>query len=269
MNCILELKTSQTTTIKILMDTINALILDANFEFYPKTDDHPGGLVIKEVTKTGKILIHLKIDADKFEYYNYNYEKQKLILGIDMTSLCKYLKCISNFDTMKWILDEDDINKLIIILESNDKKERKKIKMNLMDLEQENYDIAPIQFSYSITLPSHDFHKYCKDMLISSDKIEIKITSNKLYLSGKGDSGDIEFEIEQTTNGLNITSATDNKNDIIQGLFELKFLLIFAKCTSLANYITLYMKNDYPIIVIYKINNLGEIKLVLSPTRIL
>lgn len=269
MSNILELKTSQTTTIKTIMDTINSLILDANFVFYPKTNDSSGGLVIKEVTKTGKILIHLKINADKFEYYNYNYDKQKLVLGIDMTSLCKYLKCISNFDTMSWILDEDDINKLIIILESNDKKERKKIKMNLMDLEQENYDIAPIQFSYSITLPSNDFHKYCKDMLISADKMEIRITPTKLYLSGKGDCGDIEFEIEQTTNGLNIISATDNKNDIIQGLFELKFLLIFAKCSSLSNFITLYMKNDYPIIVVYKIHNLGEIKLILSPTKII
>ena len=48
---------------------------------------------------------------------------------------------------------------------------------------------------------------------------------------------------------------------------ELKFLLIFTKCTNLCNQVTLFLKNDYPIILTYQIANLGEIKLVLSPSK--
>jgi proliferating cell nuclear antigen PCNA len=136
-----------------------------------------------------------------------------------------------------------------------------------MDIEEETYDISPIQFPYSITLPSQDFHKYCKDMAASTDKIEIKATSNKLYFSGKGEIGNIDFEVGETNGGLSITSTTNHTNEIVQGLFELKFLLIFTKCTNLCNQVTLYVKNDYPIIVIYQIAALGEIKLVLSPTK--
>ena len=148
------------------------------------------------------------------------------------------------------------------------KKKKKTFKLNLMDIEEETYEIAPIQFPYLINIPSQDFHNYCKDMSSSTDKIEIKATSNKLYFSGKGEIGNIEFEVGETNGGLSITSTTNNSNEIVQGLFELKFLLIFTKCTNLCNQVILYLKNDYPIIVTYQIAALGEIKLVLSPTKI-
>jgi len=333
---ILELKTTQAASIKIVTDAINSLLTDANFEFYPyyiddsiseqntdKTDYLPlstpscsnedsqeniesqviksknhsdsesdygnksnlsqsikhsstniienkktiGGVVLKEVNKTGKILVYMRLDANKFDVYKYNYHKKKLTLGIDIGNLLKCLKCMSHFDTMSWLVDDDDINKLIVILESVEKREKKTFKLNLMDIEEETYDITPIQFPYSITLPSQDFHKYCKDMAASTDKIEIKATSKKLFFSGKGEIGNLEFEVGETNGGLSIISTTANINEIVQGLFELKFLLIFTKCTNLCNQVTLFLKNDYPIIVTYQIAALGEIKLVLSPSK--
>ncbi len=226
-----------------------------------------GGVVLKEVNKTGKILVYMRLDADKFDVYKYNYHKKKLTLGIDIGNLLKCLKCMSHFDTMSWLVDDEDINKLIVVLESVERKEKKTFKLNLMDIEEESYDITPIQFPYSITLPSPDFHKYCKDMSGSTEKIEIKATSKKLFFSGKGEIGNVEFEVGETNGGLQIVSTTSNTNEIVQGLFELKFLLIFTKCTNLCNQVTLFLKNDYPIIVTYQIAALGEIKLVLSPSK--
>ncbi len=290
MGYILELKTTQVTPIKIVIDAINSLLSDANFDFYPyyiednneeatdiddmQTDEQKqpkaktiGGFVLKEVNKTGKILVYMRLDADKFDVYKYNYHKNKLSLGIDIGNLLKCLKCMSHFDTMTWLVDQDDINKLIIVLESVERKEKKTFKLNLMDIEEETYDISPIQFPYSITLPSSDFHKYCKDMVASTDKIEIKAINNKLFFSGKGEIGNIEFEVGESNGGLSIVSTTKNTNEIVQGLFELKFLLIFTKCSNLSNHVTLFLKNDYPIIITYQVVPLGEIKLVLSPSK--
>jgi proliferating cell nuclear antigen len=296
---ILELKTTQASAIKIVVDAVNSLLTDANFDFYPfkmdneqkdenyesdtdneTSEEHNtteklqeekkeriGGMILKEVNKTGKILVYMRLDADKFDVYKYNYHKKKLTLGIDIGNLLKCLKCMSHFDTMTWLVDDDDINKLVIILESAERKEKKTFKLNLMDIEEETYDITPIQFPYSITLPSQDFHKYCKDMAATTDKIEIKATSNKLFFSGKGGIGNIEFEVGETNGGLSIVSTTSNTNEIVQGLFELRFLLIFTKCTNLCNQVTLFLKNDYPIIVTYQIAALGEIKLVLSQSK--
>ena len=237
-----------------------------------------GGVVLKEINKTGKILVYMRLDADQFEVYKYNYHKKKLSLGIDIGNLLKCLKCMGHFDTMTWMVDDEDINKLIVILESAEKKEKKTFKLSLMDIDEESYEIEPITFPYCITLPSQDFHKYCKDMAGSTDKIAIMAMSNKLKFSSVGNVGNnvgIEFEIGETNGGLSITTttpSTTSKNvtndEVVQGVFELKFLLIFTKCTNLCNTVTIYLKNDYPIILTYQIAALGEIKLVLSPSKV-
>ena len=282
---ILEIKTTQAAAIKIVTDAVNSLLTDANFEFRPyyiDDDDEMvdengdvavqqkkiGGVVVKEINKTGTILVYMRLDADKFDVYKYNYHKPKLTLGIDIGNLLKCLKCMSHFDTMTWLVDDEDINKLIIVLESAERKEKKTFKLNLIDLEEYKCNIDPIQFPYLISLPSQDFHKYCKDMTGATEKIEIKATYNKLFFSGSGESGHVEFEVGETNGGLSIISNTNNTHEIVQGVFELKFLLIFTKCTNLCNQVTLFLKNDYPIIVTYQIAALGEIKLVLSPTNI-
>jgi hypothetical protein len=80
---ILELKTSQSTAIKIVVDAINSLLTDANFDFFPYNMENDngepiiGGMVVKEVNKTGKILVYMKLEADKFDIYKYNYHKKK------------------------------------------------------------------------------------------------------------------------------------------------------------------------------------------------
>ena len=51
----------------------------------------------------------------------------------------------------------------------------------------------------------------------------------------------------------------------IQGIFSLKYLVLFTKCTNLCNLIHMYIKNDYPLIIKYTVANLGDIKLCLSP----
>jgi proliferating cell nuclear antigen len=280
---ILELKTTQTAAIKVLSDTLNSLLSDVNFVFYPnfiennsedsdQEDPQPktkqvGGIIIKEINKTGTILVYTKLDADKFDYYNYNYNKNKLTLGLNLNNLLKCLKCMSHFDTMIWQVESEDINKLIVILESTERKERKIFKLNLMDLEEEKYEVEPIDFPFSITLPSQDFHKYCKDMSSATDKIDLMCTKNKVIFSGTGELGQVEFEVGETNGGLSIDVNANCTDEIVQGLFELRFLIIFTKCTNLCSTVTLYLKNDYPLIVRYSIANLGEIKLVLSPSK--
>ena len=303
MTYIVELKTTQTAAVKILIDTLNSLLTDVNLNFYPyymddslpdsdyesdddsdsdesvdeskstkKNDEESkskkyGGIVIKEVNKTSSILINCRLDANEFESYTYNYHKKKLTIGVNLNNLLKCLKCMTHFDTMTWAVDDEDINKLIIILESTERNEKKTFRLNLMDLEDEKYTVDPVQFPYSINLPSSDFHKYCKDMASIAENMEIKCTNNRVFFSGKGGSGAVDFEVGESLGGLSIDINTKNTNEIVQGLFELKYLIIFTKCTNLCNSVSLYLKNDYPLIIKYSVAALGEIKLVLSPSK--
>jgi proliferating cell nuclear antigen len=270
---VLQLKTTQASHIKTLIDSLNAILTDINIIFQPyhiESGDSKkiGGVVIKELNKTSSILIHCKLDADQFEEYEYNYKHPKLTIGINLANFLKCIKCMSHFDTMTWKIDSDDINKLIMILESE--KEKKTFKINLMDLEDsQNYDIEPVKFPYSIILPTQDFQNYCKNMIAATDRIDIKCTNTNMFLSGKGELGIIEFEIPATNvgTGLTIVKNSENTNEIVQGTFELKYLNIFIRCSSLCSHVNLFLKNNYPIIVQYSVAKLGQIKFALSPCK--
>jgi proliferating cell nuclear antigen len=268
--------TTQTSHIKTLIDMLNCLITDCNITFYPESIEKSdplnnneikkvGGLVIKEVNKTQSILIHCKLDADKFDEYSYTYHKDRFTIGINLSNLLKCIKCMSNFDTMTWIIDDDDINKLTMILMNE--KEKKKFSMNLMDLDFDPYDIETVDFPYSVSIPSHDFQKYCKDMVSASDKMEIKSTSTNLFLSASGEVGDFHFELNECNGGIVITKDEQINEEIVQGLFELKYLIIFTRCTNLCEKVILFLKNEYPLVIQYSIADLGLLKLVLSPSK--
>lgn len=271
---LIKLKTVQSSAIKVLIDTLNSLLTDVNINFYPErvetVDDSgetitkPGGIVIKEVNKTLTVLVYAKLDG--FEEYEYNYPGEKLTIGVKLPNLLKCLKCMTHFDTMTWLIEEEDRNKLVVVLESSERSEKKIFKLNLMDLDYDDIEIDKEEFPYALTMPSGDFQKHCKDMIsVGANKMEIQSTSNKLFLSGKSDLGTVDFEIGESIGGLEIDVNTD-KNEIVQGLFELKYLTIFTKCTALCNEVKLFIKNDYALIIKYYVAALGEIKLVLSPS---
>jgi proliferating cell nuclear antigen len=278
MVCILKLKTTQATSIKTVIEALNTLLTDVNITFYPyhipptdmekdNTEPKIGGVVIKELNKTSSILIHCKLNADQFEYYSYDYPHSKLTIGINLNNFLKCIKCMSNFDTMTWIIDDEDINKLVLVLESE--KEKKVCKINLMDLEDANYEIEPVKFPYSIILPTSDFQNYCKNMMAITDRMNVLSTPDNLFLSGKGEIGVIDFELtaSNVSSGLTIIKNIENVNEIVQGTFELKYLIIFTRCSSLCSHVNLFLKNNYPLIVQYSIAKLGEIKFVLSQSK--
>ncbi len=276
MVCILELKTTQSIHIKTLMDSLNPLLTDINIHFYPpiikskgdsETEDKIGGVVIKEVNKTHSIIINCKLDAPNFDSYYYNYKNDKLTIGINLPNFLKCIKCMTNCDTMTWKIDSDDINKLIMILENSN--EKKIFKINLMDLDDNDYEIEPVKFPYQIIMPTQDFQNHCKNMNGMIEKMEIKCAGNTMFLSGIGDLGVIEFELNSVNNstGLTIKRNTTNSTEIVQGKFELKYLSIFTRCSNLCNHVSLYLKNSYPLIIEYYVATLGKIKFVLSPCK--
>jgi proliferating cell nuclear antigen len=276
---VLRLQTTQGASIRQLVECINFILDEINITFTPKyisensedEDDSKlkvGGITIKEVNKQSSVLIHCKLDADKFENYEYKYDKKKITIGINLGNLLKCLKCMNNYDTMTWEIDDEDFNKLTIIFETktNDKEEKKIFKLNLMDLDDEELIIDPVNFNYLINLPSQDFQEYCKKMVLATNRLELICNGDKLILKGKGDMGSIEFETSQSPGGLQIQKITNSK-EIFQGLYDLKYLQMFTKCTNLCNNVLLYLKNDYPLIVEYAVAALGKIKLVLSPAK--
>jgi|TARA_B110000240_G_scaffold175228_1_gene202284 proliferating cell nuclear antigen len=253
MSMIFEIKTIQSSIIKTLIEALkeilNDTVLDINEE----------GIKIVTMDNSHIILVHLKLHADKFEYYKC---LKPISIGINMLNLYKIIKTINNNDVLTLFIYEDDLNHLGIKIENADKNTRTTYKINLLDLQTDHFDIPEVKFNSVITLPSSDFQKITRDMNNIADQVEIKNINNEFILTCSGD-----FCSQETILSDNDSIHINNEhaNEIIQGNYNLKYLVLFTKCTNLSNNVELYLKNDYPLIIKYTVASLGEIKLCLSP----
>ena len=257
-NYLLELKTVQSSAFRILIEALKEILTDSNMEF------DESGMKIVAMDASHTVLVHLRLDGTSFEHF---YCKQKLVLGINMMNFFKLIKTMNNTDTLTLFLEEENPNELGIRIENGDKNTVTNYKLNLMDLNEDKIQIPPATFTSVITMPSSDFQKICRDMNNLADTIEIKSVDNHLLFNCKGDFASQETIMGETTTGMNYIKQTQS-NDIVQGVFALKHLVLFTKCTNLCNSIEIYLKNDYPLIIKYNVASLGEIKLCLAPQNI-
>lgn len=252
----LELKTVQSSAFRILIEALKEILTDANLEF----DENCLKIIAMDASHT--VLVHLKLEGKNFEHY---YCPLKLVLGVNMLNFFKLIKTMSNNDTLSLYVEKSNQNQLCIKIENGEKNTITTYKLNLMDLNEETIQIPPAQFSSVITMPSNDFQKICRDMHNLSEAIEIKSAGSQLIFSCKGDFAQQETIMGESNNhGMKFTQKQEDA-EIVQGVFALKHLVLFTKCTNLCNQIEMYLKNDYPLIINYTVASLGNIKLCLAP----
>ena len=252
---IVHIQTVQSSAIRILTEALKEILTDCNFIF------DKDGLKLIAMDSTHTVLIHMKLEANKFEHYHCETQTQ---IGLNMLNLHKLIKTMSNADTLTLFLKKDDTNKMGIIINNNDKKTQTTYELNLLDIPKEKISIPPAEFDTELVLPSSDFQKFIRDMINIGENVEIKSVEDTLVLKCKGDFASQETILGETESGLQF-SQTANTEQPVQGVFSLKYLMLFTRCTNLCNHIQLYIKNDYPLIIQYSVASLGFIKLCLAP----
>lgn len=254
---LLEIKTMQATTFKQVIDALKEILVDVNLEF------DETGMKIVALDNTHVVLVHLKLDADKFETY---FCEKKIYVGINMLKLHMLIKTISNNDILTLYVERNDPNSLGIRIENQEKNARTNYKLSMFDINVLNINIPPADFPTVITMPSVDFQKTVRDMHNLADFIEIRNVENQLCFSCKGDfcTQETVLGIEKNQ-GLSIVKNSQTKpHEIIQGVFSLKYLTMFTKCTNLCNVVEIFLKNNFPLVLRYSVASLGEAKFVLA-----
>ena len=253
---ILEIKTVQASAFRILVEALKEILTDANFE----CDETGIKMIAMDSSRT--VLVHLKLQADKFESYMC---KERRVLGISMINLFRIIKTMNNNDTLTLFLEKEKDSVLGIRIENSEKNTTSTFYLNLMDLHVDNIQIPSVEFESVITMPSTDFQKIIRDMHNYADLIDIKSVEDHLIFSCNGDFCSQETIIGETDSGMNF-AKNKKPDEIIQGEFALKHLVLFGKCTNLCNSIQMFLKNDYPLVIKYTVASLGEIKLCLAPS---
>jgi proliferating cell nuclear antigen len=257
-----EVKTVQSGAFRTLIEALKEILTEANLEFDSQ------GIKIMAVDETHTVLVYLKLQSDRFENY---YCPEKHVLGVNMIYLFKLIKTMGNNDSLTLYLPANNPNKLGIRMENSEKSTTTNYFLKLFDTDVEVINIPSLNFTSIIHMPSVDLQKIFRDMNALGEKLDVEITSSAsdLIFRCVGDFAEQETIISENAQNttMKVHKAQGSGNEIVQGIFQLKHLVLFTKCTSLCPSIELYLKNDFPLILRYTVANLGEIKLVLASMK--
>jgi proliferating cell nuclear antigen len=254
---IMYAKTVQACVLKVLMDSLSSLLVDTTLQF------SADGVKLHELDNTHIVMIHVRLDARKFEEF---YCETPVNIGVNIANLHTILKTVNSSDTLTLFLSNDDRNRLGIRVENDEKKTSTEFKLNLLDLDLHDYDIGPQAFGSEVILPSTYFQKIVRDMSYLSDRVEIKNIGRQLILSCSGNFCSQETILRDTDEPVRDGDEEEERDSatINQGVFSLKYLVMFTKCSSLCPNIILLVKSEFPAICVYEMS-LGSVRLCLSP----
>ncbi len=233
-----------------------------------KKKTNSSGLRITTVDQSRTILIHVKLNAEDFT--DFICKKNKVEIGVNMPNLHKLIKSIDKEDIMTLTLDSKDQSNLNILVDNDnpDKDVHSAYKLKLLDIPRNKFRMPGSDVDAQIIMSSQYFHKICREMSSYADYIDIKCSKSSVIFSCAGFFAERSTELKQS-NAVDIQhiSSEDDGDTIVQGIYDLKHLVMFSKCASLCNNIEIFMKNDYPLIIRYTIASLGKMMICLTAVK--
>ena len=292
-NRILYVKITQTSIIKLIMEIISGVISECCIVFFPPDAEesgnneeeneyfeennlsdgtksktkiktrNTGGIRIFRLSEDSSVLIKLSLNADRFEQFIC--KEPKITIGVDMSRLHLLLKMVSDNDPIVLYMNARDrsflyIRSLAEQNEMNNNIEETNIDVNLLEIPNNETDILHTKFQNIISVPSSKFHSICKNLNNCSTFVEIQATGNEVQFSGKCEGGKVTKTYKDNNN-----ANSKNKSDIFQGTYDLKNLMRFSKCNKLCSEIQIYLKNDFPLVLVISITTLGKMYVFLPP----
>lgn len=256
-NYVFHLWTSKTGPLRYLSELLRDLLTEGNLECTSE------GMRLMSVSSNREVLIHLKLLSENFEEYQC---KEPLKLGLNLEDYFKVIKLVESNETLRYFVDKKDSNTLAI-QRFNKEENISNIKyLTLMDIHNDDLTVPQIEFENVIVMNSGRFQKICKEIYGFSNKVQITSINNILKFKAACTNVKQEITIKPTDTDTGIKyESNDNKDNIIEGIYNIKYLVQFSKCANLSNTVKLYMKNDFPLLIECDVAQLGSVRLLLAP----
>jgi len=251
-NYVIYIKTVQSQSIKILVESLKEVLTDINLYF------DSNGFKIMTMDNARVALVYVRLIKDNFEEF---YCNNRTMCGINMIYLFKLLKTVSNNDVLTLFIKKSNINELGIRVENKEKNTVTESYLKMLDISEEKLEIPDIQYDSVISMPSVDLQKYARDLAVISNQVVISSTDSRFILESNGDFASQKIIIGEAQNGLIISK----KNQNVSETFDLKYINSFTKSTNLCSTVEIFLKKGYPLVIEYNVANLGKLQFCLAP----
>jgi len=146
--------------------------------------------------------------------------------------------------------------------------------LRLMDLDVEQLGIPDQEYQASFTMPSNEFTKIIKDMLVIGETVNINVTKGSVQFKTDGEIGKADVQLNR---GESIDDGEGDEeggesgklhlevNDPIDLSFATQYLKKFTAAGSLAKNVSVSLSKDVPMVICYEIEDVGHLKYFLAP----
>lgn len=248
---ILEVRTMSGITFKNLLDTLKAVLTEANIIFTQK------GLKLVVVDPKKQAVVHLFMERESFQFYHCT--EEKVVLGVDIDLLYRTIKTNKTNDLLCLSVNKNNSHVLEISFENTQKGTKTSDKLSLRSL-RETVIVDHIKYPLPTEMDSVAFQNICREMCsFNATKLEIQYKDNMLYFSNT------DGEPKRTVS-LKIKDPSPKSKNLPpqRGIFSLQFLKPFTKASNLSQKVRIYLKTNEPLTCEYSVDHLGTLKYLLS-----
>lgn len=251
-----EARLTQGVLLRKLLDSMKDLVQDANF------DCSSTGFALQAMDSSHVSLIHMQLRSDGFDHFRCD---RNLSMGVSLNNMAKILKCMGSDDvlTMK---AEDQGDSVTFMFESANQERISDFELKLMDIDSEQLGIPDTDYSATVKMPSSEFARICKDLSTIGDTVLIAVTKDGVRFSTNGDIGSANVTVRSHSNvDKPEEQVVIDMQEPVALTFALRYLNSFAKATPLSNQVMISMSKELPVVVQYRIEDMGHISYYLAP----
>ncbi|KAL5287777.1 PCNA family protein [Megaselia abdita] len=251
-----EARLINATTLKKVLDAIKDLLTEATF------DCSDSGIQLQAMDNSHVSLVSLTLRSDGFDKFRCD---RNLSMGMNLASMSKILKCSNNNDTVT-MKAQDNADSVTFMFESQNQEKVSDYEMKLMNLDQEHLGIPETEYSCVVKMPSMEFARICRDLAQFGESVVICCTKEGVKFSASGDVGSANIKLAQTNSvDKEEEAVTIEMQEPVALTFACRYLNQFTKATPLSGQVQLSMSADVPLVVEYRIEDLGHIRYYLAP----
>jgi len=252
-----EARLKQASLFRKLIESLKEVIKEGNF------DCSSNGISLQGIDPSFVALIQLSLRSDGFDHFRVD---RNVNLGLSIENVLTVLKCAGANDSIT-LRAEDRDDKISFVFESQSGDRVSQFSLKLMDIDTDSFGIPNTSYHCYVKMRAAEFQRICKDLSSIGDTVQINVTKEGIKFSVNGAHGAGSIICKQTT-----SSDDDNKDcvqikleDEITQVFALRYLNQFSKATSLCDSVSLMMNEEVPLVVEYKIEDLGVLRFFLAP----
>ena len=278
--------------LKKITEAMKDLVTEANF------DCTGTGISLQAMDSSHVSLVGLLLRADGFDHFRCD---RNISLGINLGSMGKVLKCCNNDDIVT-LKAEDNADAMTFMFgaghrsilsrllrpaphppraltarpltaavctraENQSQDRISDFELKLMDIDSEHLGIPDTEYKCQIKMPASEFQRICRDLAILGDTVTIAVSKDgvKFSVSGEMGSGNMTLRQNSSVDTKEEEQVSIQMEEPVNLNFALRYLNFFTKATPLSGTVLLSLSKDVPLVVEYRLEDLGHIRYYLAP----